>query len=138
MTGSPNISFVRRLYEAQGNPEVIQEVMSTEMHYDIAVGFPYGGKYDGLDNVLKGFFGSLYQHFETFGVDTSSVEYLQIGNRVIALGNYSGRTKDGRQLAVRMTYVWTIKDGKLASFWQSADTVYRLDRVGQDDAASDS
>jgi len=69
MADSPNVSLVRRLYEAQGNPAVIQEVMSKDIHYDIAVGFPYGGKYDGLDSVLKDFFGSLYQHFETFGVD---------------------------------------------------------------------
>lgn len=130
MPDSPNVSLVRRLYEAQGNPTVIQEVMSKDIHYDIAVGFPHGGKYDGLDSVLKDFFGSLYQHFETFGVDPSSVEYLEIGNRVIALGQYAGRTKDGRQVIARLTHVWTIKDGKLASFWQTADTAQFVKAIG--------
>jgi ketosteroid isomerase-like protein len=130
MSDSPNVSLVRRLYEAQGNPAVIQEVMSKDIHYDISVGFPHGGKYDGLDSVLTDFFGPLFQHFENFGVDPSSVEYIEIGDRVIALGNYAGRTKDGRQVIARMTHVWTIKDGKLASFWQVGDTAQFVKAIG--------
>ena len=42
MKDSPNVSVVRRLYQARGNPEVIRQVLSSEVRWEVVDGFPYG------------------------------------------------------------------------------------------------
>src|SRR4029450_7960435 len=55
MSDSPNISVVRRLYEARGNPDVIREVLARDIRWEVVEGFPYGAVYVGLDSVLHDF-----------------------------------------------------------------------------------
>jgi ketosteroid isomerase-like protein len=46
------------------------------------------------------------------------------GNTVVALGNYSWKHKtSGAPARVKMVHVWTVADGKLATFQQHVDTV---------------
>jgi uncharacterized protein len=49
MADSPNVSVVRRLYQARGNPEVIRQVLASEVRWEVVDGFPYGAVYGGLD-----------------------------------------------------------------------------------------
>ena len=60
MSDSPNVSVVRRLYQARGNPEVISQVLASDVRWEVVDGFPYGGVYEGLDSVLRDFFGRLF------------------------------------------------------------------------------
>jgi hypothetical protein len=57
MSDSPNVSVVRRLYQARGNPEVIRQVLASNVRWEVVEGFPYGGVYVGFDSVLGDFFG---------------------------------------------------------------------------------
>ena len=59
MSDSPNVSLVRRLYQARGNPEIIRQVLASNVRWEVVEGFPYGGIYVGLDSVLRDFFGRL-------------------------------------------------------------------------------
>ena len=122
MAGSPNVSVVRRLYQARGNPEVISQVLASDVRWEVVDGFPYGAVYEGLDSVLRDFFGRLFTDFDEFVADAS--EFLESDERVIALGNYSGRArKTGKRFTARFAHVWTLKNGLIVRLQQCADTV---------------
>src|SRR5262249_9959995 len=89
MADSPNVSVVRRLYQARWNPEVIRQVLGSEVRWEVVDGFPHGAIYKGLDSVLRDFFGRLFTDFDEFVANGS--EFFESGEHVIALGSYSGR-----------------------------------------------
>jgi uncharacterized protein len=119
---SPHVAIVRRLYEARGNPDVLRQVLAPDVRWEVVQGFPYSGVYISLDDVLSNFFGRLLQDFETFIAVGS--EFFKSGDRVIALGNYSGRAKaTGRDFTARFAHVWTVQGGRIVRLQQCADTV---------------
>jgi ketosteroid isomerase-like protein len=122
MPDSPNVSVVRRLYEARGNPEVIRQVLASDVRWEVVDGFPYGGVYVGLDSVLADFFARLFTDFDEFVANGS--EFFESGEHVIALGNYSGRArKSGKRFTARFVHVWTLQDGRIVRLQQCADTI---------------
>jgi ketosteroid isomerase-like protein len=122
MSESPNVAVVRRLYQARGNPEVISQVLASDVRWEVVDGFPYSGIYVGLDNVLSDFFGRLFTDFDEFVADGS--ELFESGDRVIALGSYSGRARrTDKRFAARFAHVWTLKGGLIVRLQQCADTV---------------
>jgi uncharacterized protein len=127
MSGSPNVAVVRRLYQARGNPEVISQVLASDVRWEVVDGFPYGAVYQGLDSVLHDFFGRLFADFDEFVAD--GTEFFESGEHVIALGNYSGRAKKtSKRFTARFAHVWTLKDGVIVRLQQCADTV-QLERA---------
>jgi uncharacterized protein len=122
MSDSPNVSVVRRLYQARGDPEVIRQVLASHVRWEVVDGFPYGAVYVGLDSVLRDFFGRLFTDFDEF-VATGS-EFFESGERVIALGRYSGRARrSGKEFTARFAHVSTLQDGLIIRLQQCADTV---------------
>jgi len=122
MSDSAQVAVVRRLYEARGNPEVIRLALAPDVRWEVVEGFPYSGVYVGLDDVLHNFFGRLFQDFESFVAMGS--EFFEAGDRVIALGSYTGRAKaTGRDFTARFAHVWTLQGGKIVRLQQCADTV---------------
>ena len=122
MPESANVAVVRRLYEARGNPDIIRQVLAPDVHWEVVEGFPYGGIYVGLDNVLHNFFGRLFQDCESFVAVGS--EFLESGSHVIALGTYSGRAKaTKRDFTARFVHLWTLQSGRIVRLQQCADTV---------------
>ena len=88
MSDSSNVSVVRRLYQARGNPEVIRQVLARDVRWEVVDGFPYGAVYVGLDSVLRDFFGRLFTDFDEFVA--TGAEFFESGEHVIALGSCSG------------------------------------------------
>jgi uncharacterized protein len=122
MADSPNVSVVRRLYQARGNPEVIRQVLGSEVRWEVVDGFPYGAVYKNRDSVLRDFFGRLFTDFDEFVANGS--EFFESGEHVIALGNYSGRARrSGRRFTARFAHVWTLQDGLIVRLQQCADTL---------------
>ena len=119
---SANISAVRRLYEARGNPDVIRQVLARDVRWEVVEGFPYAGVYLSLDSVLRDFFGRLFTDFDEFVAIGS--EFFESGERVLALGSYAGRArKSGKRFTARFAHVWTLQDGRIVRLQQCADTV---------------
>lgn len=81
MSDSPNVSVVRRLYQARGNPEVIRQVLASDVRWEVVDGFPYGAVYVGLDSVIGDFFGRLFTDFDEFVANGS--EFFESSERVI-------------------------------------------------------
>jgi uncharacterized protein len=122
ISDSPNIAVVRRLYQARGDPEVIRQVLASDVRWEVVDGFPYGGVYVGLDSVLSDFFGRLFTDFDEFIANGS--EFFESGEHVIALGNYTGRARrSGKRFTARFAHVWTLQDGLIMRLQQCADTV---------------
>jgi uncharacterized protein len=72
--------------------------------------------------VLHDFFGRLFQDFDSFVAMGS--EFFESGDRVIALGTYTGRAKGtGKEFTARFAHVWTLQGGKITRLQQCADTV---------------
>jgi ketosteroid isomerase-like protein len=122
MPESSHVTVVRRLYEARGNPDIIRRVLAPDIRWEVVEGFPYGGVYAGLDNVLRDFFGRLFQDFESFVAVGS--DFFESGDHVIALGAYVGRAKaTGKDFTARFAHVWTLHGGKIVRLRQCADTL---------------
>ncbi len=51
-------------------------------------------------------------------------EFLDAGERIVALGNYSGSYKATvKSMNVPFAHVWTLRDGKIVKFVQYTDTL---------------
>jgi ketosteroid isomerase-like protein len=122
MPDSPHVAVVRRLYEARGNADIIRQVVAPDVRWEVVEGFPYGGVYVGLDDVLRNFFGRLFQDCESFVAVGS--EFFESDDHVIVLGTYTARAKaTGRDFTARFAHVWTLQRGKIIRLQQCADTV---------------
>jgi ketosteroid isomerase-like protein len=120
-TESKNIVAVRRLYEARGNPDIVNTVLAPDVRWEVVEGFPYSGVYQGLSGVSD-FFTRLFGDFEDW--HTEPAEIFEAGDHVIGLGFYSGRAKaTGRSFKARFAHVWTMRDGVIVRLQQCADTV---------------
>jgi uncharacterized protein len=122
MTDTANITVVRRLYGNLGSPEILTQVLSPTIRWEIVPGFPYGGVYVGVDAVFGDFFGRVLKDFEEWRTEMSDL--FDAGERVIALGTYSGRAKaTGKTFSARFAHLWTLDGGVLVRLQQCADTL---------------
>ena len=121
MAESSTMATVRRFYANLGSPEVLMEVLSPAIQWDITAGFPYGGVYRGVESVFTDFFGRVLGDFEDW--KTEMFELIDAGDRVIGLGAYSGRCKaTGNEFSARFAHVWTLADNRMVRLQQCADT----------------
>jgi ketosteroid isomerase-like protein len=122
MTDTANITVVRRFYGNLGSPEILTQVLSPTIRWEIVPGFPYGGVYVGVDAVFRDFFGRVLQDFEEWR--TEATEIFGAGDRVFALGTYSGRAKvTGKTFTARFVHAWTLDGEVMVRLQQCADTV---------------
>ena len=122
--------MIRDLYAAFGRGDmdlVLKRLQDTEWHE--AEGGPQGGVYTGPQEILNGVFGPIMQQVPDFQVTPK--EIIPAGDdRVLAIGNYTGRG-DGGTLDARFAHLWTVADGGVTHFEQFADTALLQRAVGQ-------
>ena len=87
-----------------------------------AEGFPYGGTYTGAKAIVENVFMKLGSEWEGFSAVPD--EILDAGDKIVALGNYSGKYNEtGKSMRVSFAHVWTLRDGKIVKFVQYTDTL---------------
>ena len=129
-TESKNIVTVRRLYEANGNPDIVNTVLAPDVRWEVVEGFPHSGVYQGINGVSD-FFTRLFGDFEDWHTEPS--EFFETADRVIAVGTYSGRAKaTGKSFESRFAHIWTVRDGVIVRLQQCADTVQLAKALRQD------
>ena len=80
------------------------------------------------DAVLNNLLVPLARDWEGFAARPS--EFIADGERVVALGTYSGLYKaTGRAMSAKFAHVWTVRGGRLASFTMHTDTAKVLEAV---------
>lgn len=121
-----NVELVRNLYDAfaKGDGPAILGAMSAGIVWNEAENFPYADKnpYVGPMAIAEGVFGRIAAEWDGFTVSVHEIH--DAGDTIVATGRYSGKYKTtGKSIDAQFAHVWRVKDGKIASFQQYADTL---------------
>ena len=119
-----NLNAIKAVYEAfaKGDIPAVLGVLSPDIAWTEAEGFPYGGTYHGPRGVLEGVFMRLGSEWDGFAAVPD--EFIDGGDTVVALGKYSGKYKaTGKSMQANFAHVWKIQNGKAAQFIQYVDTL---------------
>jgi ketosteroid isomerase-like protein len=107
---------------AVGDVPAVLGAMDQNIQWAEAEGFPLSGTYVGPQAVLEGVFMRLGEIGDEFAAVPDKI--IAEDDTVVALGHYSWKHKSsGAPAVVKMVHVWTVADGKLATFQQHVDTV---------------
>ncbi len=119
-----NLDSVRGVYDAfaKGDIPAVLGFLSPDINWTEAEGFPYGGTYVGPQAVLEGVFMRLGTEWDGFAAVPG--EFINGGNAVVALGQYSGTYKaTGKSFRANFAHVWEVQEGKAVRFTQYVDTL---------------
>jgi ketosteroid isomerase-like protein len=126
--------IVRALYEAFGRGDIaaVLAAFDPNIEWNEAENFPYadGNPYVGPNAVLEGVFQRLGAEWDAFAAVPTEV--LDAGERVVALGHYTGVYKStGRAVRAQFAHVYRLRDGKITAFQQYTDTLQFRDAVAE-------
>ncbi|MCM5553945.1 nuclear transport factor 2 family protein [Pleomorphomonas sp. NRK KF1] len=118
-----NRDIIRRTYEgsSEENGRNLLAVLSPEVEWTEAEGFPYAGSYVGVDALMKGVFHRLATEWDGYKAEVHT--YLADGDRVAAFGVYSGTYKaTGKSMTAHFAHLYELKDGRIVRMQQYVDT----------------
>ena len=119
-----NVELMKSLYQAfaQGDIPTVLQSFDEDIEWTEAEGFPYGGTYTGANDIVENVFMKLGGEWEGFSAVPD--EILDAGDKIVALGHYSGTfNASGKSMRVPFAHVWTLRDGKIVKFVQYTDTL---------------
>jgi ketosteroid isomerase-like protein len=88
-----------------------------------------GNPYVGPQAVAAGVFGRVPEEYDSFAVEVGKV--VADGDTVVMQGRYRAKVKgSGAEIAPQIVHWWTVRDGRIASFQQHADTFLLAEAVG--------
>ena len=119
-----NLDTVKAVYQAFAEADVpsVLGLLSPDIAWTEAEGFPLAGTYHGPNAVLTGVFMRLGTEFVGFAAVPD--EFIDGGDTVVALGKYSGTYKaTGKSFQADFAHVWKLQDGKAIRFIQYVDTL---------------
>ena len=119
-----NLELVRSTYEgtSEDNGRNLLAVLSPDIEWTEAEGFPYAGTYVGVDALMAGVFKRLGS--EWTGYQAKVHTYLADGDRVAAFGVYSGTyNATGKAMTSPFAHLYELRDGKIITMQQYVDTV---------------
>lgn len=121
---STNLEVIRRTYEgsSQDNGRNLLSVLSQDVEWTEAEGFPYAGTYVGIQAVTEGVFQRLATEWTGYRADVHT--YLADGDRVAAFGVYSGTyNATGKTMTAPFAHLYQMRDCKIVRMTQYVDTV---------------
>ena len=128
--------IVRGFYDALGRGDLagLLSLLDSEVEWTEAERFPYySGTWHGPQAVVDNLLVPLSQDWDPFSAKAD--EFIAQGERVVALGTYSGTSKKtGKSFRSAFAHVWTVRGGKLARFNMHADTAKVLEAIDDEDA----
>ena len=129
-----NVAIIKGLYDAFGVGDVpgVLGRMSPDIVWNEAENFPYAdhNPYVGPEAVASGVFARCIGEWNGFAV--AMEDLIDGGDRVVALGRYSGAAKTtGKSMNPQAVHVWTLQDGKVIAFQQYIDTLDVAQAMGK-------
>jgi uncharacterized protein len=125
------VDTVRSFYDALGNGDVpaVLSLLDGQVQWTEAERFPYySGTWQGPQAVLDNLLKPLSSDWE--GFSAKAHEFIAEGDRVVALGVYSGSFKrTGRSMTAPFAHVWTVRGDKLVRFDMHTDTAKVLEAL---------
>lgn len=130
-----NQAVVESLYRAfrAGDGATIAGLLDPGLVWIEAENGPYADRnpYNGPGAVFEGLFARLGAEYEGFVV--TPVTFVASGDRVVALGRYTGTNRGtGEALDAQFAHVFTVSGGKVTHFQQYTDTAQWMDVVTPD------
>lgn len=124
MSEQDNIAVVRRGYEAfqKGDIESLLALLADDIEWETpeVEGIPYGGLQRGKKGVAE-FFRQLGESEEILSFEPK--EFIAQGEKVVVIGEYRARVRaTGQTGESPWIHVMTVRDGKLARFFELYDT----------------
>ena len=119
-----DLKKIKAVYDAfaKGDIPSVLEVLSPDIDWVEAEGFPYGGTYHGPKAVLEGVFMRLGTEWEGFAAVPH--ELIDGGETIVALGKYSGTYKaTNKSFQADFAHVWKMREGRAVRFVQYVDTL---------------
>ncbi len=126
-----NAEVVRGMYDAFAAKDEagLRRILHPEVEWIQCAGFPGGGHRHGVDEVLEKVFAGLHSEWNDFRAEIE--EYLDAGDRVVALGCYVGKhASTHRSMTAVFAHVYDLDDGRITRFRQFTDT-YELVKAMQ-------
>ena len=129
-----NVELIGNLYEAfaKGDIPAVLGGFDEKIEWNEAENFIYADRnpYVGPAAILEGVFARLGSEWE--GFTAGAEEFLDAGDRVVALGHYTATRKEtGKAVRAQFAHVWTVRGGKVTRFQQYTDTAQFAQAVGQ-------
>lgn len=121
-----NVELIRGIYDAFARADIgaVLGAMAPEIVWREAENHPYadGNPYVGPNAILQGIFARLGGEWDGFAV--SMDDFVGACDKVVATGRYTGTNKrTGKRINAEVAHVWTLENGKAASFQQYTDTL---------------
>ena len=119
-----NVDIIKSLYQAfaEGNLDLVSELLDPAVEWIESEGIPYGGVFHGYEEVLNGVFAKIGAEWDNFTAHVD--QFIDAGDTVITLGTDSGVYKaTGKKMSAATASIWTLKDGKVIKFRQYIDTL---------------
>lgn len=125
-----NQAVVESLYRAfaANDGATIGGLLAPDLVWMEAEGHPYADRnpYNGPGAVFEGVFGRIGAEYTGFTV--TPVTFVASGDRVVALGRYTGTNRaTGEALDAQFVHVFTVSGGKITGFQQYTDTAQWMD-----------
>jgi ketosteroid isomerase-like protein/catechol 2,3-dioxygenase-like lactoylglutathione lyase family enzyme len=123
------LDTVRGFYNAVARGDIPAVLGLLDERVEWTERFPcYSGTWRGGRAIVDSLFVPLSRDWDGFSVRPR--EFVAEGDRVVAVGAYSGTyKKSGRSLSTDFTHVWTVRDGKVLKFDQHTDTAKVLEAL---------
>ena len=116
---SANLELIKSTYLL--GPAALIPALASNVEWTEAAGFPYGGTYRGVDEIVKNVFARLGSEWDGFKADVENLH--DAGDTIIATGFYRGTyRKTNRPMEASFAHVFTLKDGKIVRFVQYVDS----------------
>jgi len=121
-----NVDLVKEAYShfATGNVPAVLALFDPAIEWHECKGMPFvkdDGIYIGPEAIVTKDFMNLPVFFDAFNIAVN--EIFGAEDKVVMTGYYQGTNKaTGNSFKANATHVWTVKNGKLAHFFQSVDT----------------
>lgn len=131
MDDSQNVVLIKRMYAlfAEKNFEEIRHVLDENIRWNQMKGFPGGGQYVGVENVLLNVFGGFNRNWTIWTASIS--RYIDTGDGVFVIGAYEGiYAGTGRHMRAEFACEYKVQGGLIAEFNQYTDTFLIADAMG--------
>lgn len=129
-----NVEIVLNIYRTfeTGDMAAFAGALAPDIVWNEAENYPYADRnpYVGAQAIMDGVFARTAEDFDGFAV--SMTDLIDGGDRVVALGRYSGISRaTGTKLDAQAAHVWTLADGKVVHFQQHIDTLGTARTMGR-------
>jgi uncharacterized protein len=112
---------------AAGDVPAVLGLLDEQVQWTEAERFPYySGTWVGPQAVVNNLLKRLAADWT--GFSATADDFMVEGDRVISFGRYAGTYKaTGKSMTSAFAHLWTVRDGKLASFLMYTDTAKVLE-----------